>query len=398
VGSPAAAPIRVGIAGTGFAAAAHLDALRRVPGVEVVAVAGSDVERARGLADRFGSATAYGSHFDLLEDPAVEAVHNCTINRRHAEISLAALGSGRHVLSEKPLATDAQESAALVAAAEAAEADGVSSGVCFNYRHYPLVAQLRQMVARGDFGKHHHVHGSYLQDWLLHETDWSWRLDPQQGGLSRAIADIGTHWADLVQHVLGDPIVEVLADLATLHPTRLQPGSETATFGGNGPTGGTPTPVTTEDFGTVLFHLRSGARGSFTVSQTSAGHKNGLAVQVDAATASFAWDQEHPDRAWVGRRSGPNLELVRDASLLDGDAAALVRLPGGHPEGWSDALANAIADFHGGIRARREGREHVSRLATFAEGHERVVLVEAIMRSHHDRRWTPVGSRKEVAA
>jgi predicted dehydrogenase len=394
----ASGPVRVGVAGTGFAAAAHVDALRRLPGVEVVAVAGADGARAREFATRHHIARSWGSHLELVEDPAVEAVHNCTINRRHAEISLAALAAGRHVLSEKPLAMDSGESEALVAAAERAAGDGVLSGVCFNYRHYPLVAELQGMLASGDYGRAHFVHGSYLQDWLLLKTDWNWRLDPEEGGLSRAIADIGTHWADLVQHVLGEPIVEVLADLATLHPTRLRPNETTATFLANGPGEAEAAPVSTEDFGTVLFRLRGGARGSFTVSQTSAGHRNGLDLHIDAATASFTWNQERPDRMWIGRRSAPNLELVRDAALLHDGPAAQVRLPAGHPEGWNDALANAIADFHAGVQAARDGREHRLTIASFRDGHERVKLVEAIMTSHRDQRWTPVGSVREVAA
>jgi predicted dehydrogenase len=391
------AAVRVGVAGTGFAARSHLDALRRLPGIEIVAVAGSDLERARALAADCAGARAYGDHLELLADPQVEAIHNCTVNRRHAEISLAALAAGHHVLSEKPLAMDTRESARLAEAAERAARDGVVSGVCFNYRHYPLVAQLRQMLASGEYGRAHLIHGAYLQDWLLLESDWNWRLDPEEGGLSRAVADIGTHWADLVQHVLGEPIVEVLADLATLHPTRTAPNGSSPTFYGGSAGGGTTRAVTSEDFGTVLFRLRDGARGSFTVSQTSAGRKNGLSFQIDAGSASFAWDQERPDRAWVGRRSEPNLELVRDPSLMHDVAAAQVRLPPGHPEGWSDALANAVGDFYETVRATREGRPHVPTIASFQEGHERVALVEAILRSHQDQRWTRVGAASEVA-
>jgi predicted dehydrogenase len=391
--------IRVGVAGTGFAAASHLDALRRLPGVEVVAVAGSDLRRAQELAERFGVPRAYDDHLALVTDDAVEAVHNCTVNRRHVELSLAALRGERHVLSEKPLALDSDQSAALLEAAERVEPAGVVAAVCFNYRHYPLVAELRQMVASGEYGRHHLVHGSYLQDWLLLDSDWNWRLEPQEGGLSRAVADIGTHWADLVQHVVGEPIVEVLADLGQVHHTRLRPASAATTFSANGGDGECERArVETEDFGSVLFRLRSGARGVFTVSQTSAGRKNGLSFHVDAAAASFAWDQERPDRAWVGRRSQPNLELVRDAGLLHGAAAGMVRLPGGHPEGWADALTNAIADFHAAIRAARDGTPHDRTIASFREGHERVALVEAIVASHRRQRWTRVALAEDVAA
>ncbi|MEA2269129.1 MAG: hypothetical protein QOC64_1739 [Solirubrobacteraceae bacterium] len=316
--------IRVGIAGTGFAAASHLDALARVPEVEVVALSGSDAAHTERLAARHGVEHAYGSHKQLLEHDGLDAIHNCTINRLHHEVSLAALGRGLHVLSEKPLALDSGQSSELAAAAAHA---GVVAAVCFNYRHYPLVAQIRAMLAGGEYGAPHFVHGAYLQDWLLLPTDWNWRLDTADAGLSRAVADIGSHWADLVQHVTGDPIVEVFADLATLHAERLR-----------------------------------------------------------------------PDRAWVGRRTAPNLELVRDPRLLSPRAARMARLPAGHPEGWFDALCGLLDDFYASVAARRRGAEPDSDVATFADGHARVQLVEAIMASATVGRWTALPAAGELAA
>jgi predicted dehydrogenase len=387
--------IRVGVAGTGFAASSHLEALARLPDVEVVAVSGRDPSRTRELAARYG-ARAHEDHFALLDDPSVEAVHNCTINRLHPEVNLGALERGKHVLSEKPLASGGHESAELAAAAERAASDGVVSGVCFNYRHYPLVAQIREMLRTGEHGAPHFVHGGYLQDWLLLRTDWNWRLDEADNGPSRAVADIGSHWSDLVQHVTGDRIVSVLADLGTLHPTRLRPADDRATFATAGDEDGEPVDVETEDFGSVLVRFASGARGSFVVSQTSAGCKNGLSFQVDAARAAFAWDQETPDRAWVGRRGGPNLELVRDPSTLLPRAARLARLPAGHGEGWFDALRNLLADFYAGVDARRTDSEHDSDVATFEEGHARVQLVEAVLASHREQRWCELPVAREV--
>jgi predicted dehydrogenase len=386
--------IRVGVLGTGFAASCHLDALARVPGVEVVAVAGSDEGRADRLAREHGIPHAYAAHAELLEHDGLHAVHNCTINRLHHDVNMAAMARGLHVLSEKPLAIDSRESGELGAEAKRA---GVVAAVCFNYRHYPLVAQIRAMLASGDYGAHHFVHGAYLQDWLLLPTDWNWRLDAADAGASRAVADIGSHWADLVQHVTGDPIVEVFADLATLHSTRMRPEKEVASFAAAGD-GGVPVQVDTEDYGTVLVRFASGARGSFTLSQTSAGVKNGLWFQVDAAEAAFAWRQEDPNRAWVGRRDGPNLELTRDPGALDPRAARLTRLPAGHPEGWFDALRGVVADFYEAVRASGAGREHDGELATFKQGHARVCLVEAVMESHRRQRWAPVAAPSEVVA
>lgn len=391
----------MGVIGTGFAATAHLEALERLPGVDIVAIAGRDRRRTGSIADDHG-ARAYADHEALLADPAVQAVHNCTVNRLHYEVNLAALESDTHVLSEKPLAIDSRQSSELAAAAARAAERGVVSGVCFNYRHYPMVAQIREMLRSGEHGPPHFVHGQYLQDWLLHPDDWNWRVDPVEGGASRAIADIGSHWADLVQHVTGDVIDEVFADLSTLHRTRMRPVHDgRATFAaGDSVDAVKATPVESEDFGTVLLRFRSGARGTFSVSQASAGRKNGLCFQIDAARAALAWDQEHPERAWVGKRSGPNLELVRDPAALLPRAARLARLPAGHPEGWSDALRNLFADFYTAVAASRAGcrEEEDVDVASFDDGHARVVLVEAIVRAHRDERWTRLERAAEVSA
>jgi predicted dehydrogenase len=380
-------PIRVGVAGTGFAARSHLDALARLPRVEVVAVAGSDAARAGEFAAEHGIDTAYGTHAELLDHAGLDAIHNCTINRLHHEVSLAALERGVHVLSEKPLALDQRESGEL---ADAADRAGVVAAVCFNYRHYPVVAHVRAELGGGEYGPHHFVHGGYLQDWLLFPTDRNWRLETVDAGGSRAVADIGSHWADLVQHVTGDSIVEVLADLATLHPTRLRPERVGGTFERAASGEGEPVEIDTEDFGTILVRFASGARGSFTVSQTSAGRKNELWFEVDTAEAAFVWRQMEPNTAWVGRRDGPNLELNRDPAQLDPRAARLTRLPAGHPEGWFDALAGLIGDFYEAVRAAREGRGHQGELASFRDGHQRVCLVDAIVESSRAGRWTRV--------
>jgi len=387
----------VGVVGTGFAARAHLDALRRIPGVDVVAVAGSDPGRTGELAALHG-ARAYCDTLELLDDPAVQAVHTCTVNRLHAEVSLAALERGKHVLSEKPLAIDGGETARLAAAAERAAEQGIVSGVCFNYRYYPLVAQIREMLASGAYGAPHFVHGHYLQDWLLLQSDWNWRLQESENGASRAVADIGSHWSDLVQHVTGDRIVAVFADLGRLYSTRLRPDGDRATFAAAGGEGGDWVDVDGEDFGSVLVRFASGSRGSFTVSQTSAGRENSLRFQIDAAHAAFSWDQEHADRAWVGRRSEPNLELVRDPATMLPGAARLSHLPAGHGEGWNDALCNLVADFYAAVAGRRAGRAVETDVATFRDGHARVQLVEAVVRSHREQRWTEVQAHREVPA
>ncbi|MFL5796835.1 MAG: Gfo/Idh/MocA family protein [Actinomycetota bacterium] len=380
-------PIRVGIVGTGFAASSHLDALARLPGVAVAGVAGSSPDRARAAAERLGiGGLAYPDLEALLGDPEVDAVHNCTPNHLHAQVTLQALAAGKHVLSEKPLAIDSEESARLVAAASGAS---LVTGVCCTYRHFPLIQQVRATLAGGEPGSVHLVHGSYLQDWLLHPDDWNWRLESAKAGPTRAVGDIGSHWVDTVEHVTGDRVVEVMADLGRLYEERLRPVEEVATFA-RGDAEGTRYPVDTEDFGSVLVRLASGARGAFSVSQVSPGRKNRLWFEVDTARAAFVWDQEEPNRLWIGRRDGPNRELVRDPSLLGPSAAPLAHYPGGHQEGWPDALRNLFADFYAAVAGRGRGELYQPTFASFEDGHHVVQVVEAVAESHRTRSWIPV--------
>lgn len=388
--------MKVGVVGTGFSAAAHIEALRRLPGVEVAAIVGRTPERAREAAKRLCVPRALGSVEELLADEEIRVVHNCTPNDLHYGINRAVLESGRHLLAEKPLARDTREAAAL--AALAAASPGVS-GVCFNYRHFPLVQELRTLVAEQRHGPVHLVHGVYLQDWLLHETDWSWRLDPARNGASRVVADIGSHWLDLVEHVLGDRVMSVCASLGVLHETRVRPSSEPTTFGQPGAgSPGTRYRVSTEDFAVVLVRFASGLLGSLTVSQVSAGHKNRLEIELDAAEATYAWDQERPNMLWIGHRDRPNEQLVRDPALLSSGAAGIARLPGGHQEGWSDALRNLCADFYAAVEARERGEPYPATFASFEDGRHVVELTQAVLESSAAGVWTDVGTVEKVSA
>jgi predicted dehydrogenase len=380
-------PVRVAVIGTGFAGGSHVEALRRVPGIEVVAVAGSSGERAQAAADRLQVPVATGDYRTLLDDAAIDAVHNCTPNDLHHEITAAALDAGKHVLAEKPLAMSSRETADLVARAERA---GTVTGVCFNYRHYPLVAEARAMLADGRAGRPHLIRGAYLQDWLLDAADWNWRLQSERSGASRAIGDIGSHWMDLLQHVTGRRIARVYARLGRLHEKRLRPAGPTQTFDRGGGAGAEPVAVDTEDFATVLFELDDGCPGVFTVSQVTPGKRNGLTFEIDAGAVSLAWDQELPNALHIGRRDRPNEVLVRDPALLSPAAAALAHYPAGHEEGWPDGLKNLVLDFYAGVRARRRGEPHDSSVATFADAHRITRAVEAILESQRDGSWVDI--------
>src|SRR5258705_1780903 len=241
--------IGMGLVGPGFVGAHHIDAVRRLGFVDVVGIAASSEGSARKKADALGVAKAYGSYDALIDDPAVDVVHNTTPNYLHVPVVLAALARGKHVVSDKPLAMTAADAKKLY---EAARKAGVVHAVTFNYRGNPLVQQAREMIAGGDLGRVHFVHGAYLQDWLLQDTDFSWRLEPEKGGRTSAVGDIGSHWCDLVQHVVGQRIVEVLAELTTVIDTRQKPATTTEAFAGASDAAREPFAVRSEDLASIL--------------------------------------------------------------------------------------------------------------------------------------------------
>jgi len=212
--------IGMGIVGAGFIGPHHVDAVRRLGYVDVLALAGTSERSAREKAAALNIPKAYGSYDELLADPAIDVVHNATPNYRHYPVNAAIIAKGKHVVSDKPLALSADEARKL---RDQAVKAGVFHAVTFNYRGNPLIQQARHSVASGKIGKPTFVHGYYIQDWLLRDTDYSWRLDVDKGGASSALGDIGSHWCDLVQHVTGLRITHVLGDLTTVIPTRKKP-------------------------------------------------------------------------------------------------------------------------------------------------------------------------------
>ncbi len=383
--------IGMGLVGPGFVGAHHIDAVRRLGFVDVVAIAASSEASARKKADALGVAKAYGSYEALVADPDVHVVHNTTPNYLHVPVILAALGRRKHVVSDKPLATTAGDARRLLDAARDA---GVVHAVTFNYRGNPLVQQAREMIAGGELGDVHFIHGAYLQDWLLEETDFSWRLEPDKGGESSAVGDIGSHWCDLVQHVTGRRIVEVLADLTTVIGTRLKPAESIEAFARGGRDRRQAVSIHCEDLASILLRFEGGAKGSVSVGQVCAGHKNGLWFEVNGRQASVRWLQERQNELWIGRRNAANATLAKDPSLLAPAARAYAHLPGGHQEGWADAFCNVIRDVYSFIAAGRQMSDHrPPAFATFEDGYHAACIVDAILESHRRGAvWTSVGS------
>jgi predicted dehydrogenase len=374
--------LRALVVGPGFIGLVHADALRR-NGVEVVGFVGSGSEAGRQRAEVFGT-RFYASLAEALATGAVDCVHIATPNHLHAPLAEEAIAAGKHVVCEKPLAMNVAEGERLLDLARQA---GIVHAVNFNFRFYTLVRQMRAMVRDGSLGPVYLVHGGYLQDWLLYETDWNWRLDPALGGSLRAVADIGSHWLDLAEFVTGQQPVALCADLHTFLPVRRRPSRPVETFSGKelAPDEYEPVAMETDDYASVLLDFDGGARGTMTVSQVSAGRKNRLELEISGADASLAWTSERIEELWIGHRNRANELLLRDPPALAPEARAVSTSPGGHAEGYIEthrALFRAVyeAIAAGGPPAEPD-------YPTFAAGVRSLRLGGAIARSARERRW-----------
>lgn len=351
--------LRAAIIGAGFMGAVHARSVRAAGGT-VVTVASSTPERSVEAAARLGAERPSTAE-EAATAPDVDVVHVCTPNRLHLRVVEQALAAGKHVVCEKPLATELGGARRMAAAVP----DGVVASVPFVYRFYPAVREARGRVAAGELGPLHVLHGGYLQDWLSRETDDNWRVDPELGGASRAFADIGVHWCDLVEFVSGHRIRRLTARLRTAFGSRAR--------------GATPT----EDLATVLFETGEGALGSVVVSQVSVGRKNKLTFSIDGAAASLAFDQEVPETLWVGGRAAN--QTVYRASEGETHGARYDRVPAGHPQGYQDCFDAYVADVHDAIRG-----EAPDGLPTFADGVRAAVLTDAVLAAARSDSWVEV--------
>jgi predicted dehydrogenase len=375
--------IKTAIFGTGFMGRVHLEAVRRVESVQAAAIAGRNEAAARNLGDAF-SVPSMTDYHDVLRDAAIEAVHICTPNAQHFSMVKDALQAGKHVICEKPLTTTVAEAEELVALAAK---KGVRNCTCHNLRYYPMVQQMRRMREAGDLGDILVLQGTYSQDWLLYDTDWNWRVETKAGGASRCMADIGSHWFDMAEHITGLRVTSVCADLQTFHPTRKQPKHSVETFANKlmGPEDYIETPVDTEDFGAVVFRMGTRTRGCMTASQVAAGRKNGLSIEIYGTKSSVAWNQERPDELWQGHRDVGNEIYIKDPSLLKPGARGYADLPGGHSEGYDDTFKQVFRRFYASI-AKVDAPEYPQ----FVDGLRQMEILNSVLESNRKRGWVDV--------
>ena len=378
--------IGAAVIGSGFIGTVHIEALRRI-GVKVHGLLGSTPERGTERAQLLGVPRAYASLDELLADQAVDVVHVTSPNHLHFPQTKQILAAGRHVVCEKPLAMTSDESSELV---RLAAISGKVAAVNFNLRFYPLNHHVRKVVRDGDLGNVRLISGRYFQDWLLMETDWNWRLQPEQGGALRAVGDIGSHWLDLTSFITGLKVQSVMADLETFIQTRQQPAGPVETFSTERAADTVATKVGTEDVANILLRYEGGARGIVAISQISPGRKNSLQYEIDGSLGAAAWDSEQPDQVWTGHRDRPNEILIKNPALMNDAGRRIAALPGGHVEGFADTFAATFRTVYADVGEGSMNPDPI--YATFSDGHEEMLVGDAIAQSSRSGAWTDVAT------
>lgn len=383
--------IKVGIIGAGLMGPIHIEALRRLGFVKVVALCDSNRRRVEEEAKELSIPKVYLDYRKLLEDEEIEVVHDCLPNFMHFEVNKAIMEAGKKVISEKPLGMSSSESKRLV---EIAKKTDSFNAINFNYRYFPLNQQVKAMISKGELGKINIIQGCYLQDWLLYDTDYNWRLDSEIGGASFAVSDLGSHWLDLIQHITGLKITSVFADLRTIIPARKYPKEhgEALTFTKRKlkPEDYMKKKINTEDYASLLLRFNNGAKGVFTTSQLCPGRKCRIFYEIDGSKCAVSWNHEKANKLWIGYRDKANEVLLRDPTLIYEEARPYAHYPGGHDEGWPDDIKNIFNNIYQFIREEKSVFEDEPSFPTFVDGHKMMLLVEAALRSNKEQKWIEV--------
>ena len=380
----------IAVVGTGFIGPVHVEAIRRNPELaEVRAIAGVSEEDAAAAAAKLNIPVYTGDYTELLKRDDIDVVHICTPNFLHYPMVKECLNSGKHVLCEKPLALTSDEAREL--AALAAEKN-LKGAVNYNLRYYPMIQEIKVLNEEGSAGEVFAIQGAYLQDWLMHETDYSWRLESKLSGKSRAVADIGTHWMDMVQYVTGLKIKKVFAQFGRMYDQRKKSADgndQTFDKGTKKDTSGYVSyDVDTEDYAQILFMFDNNAIGSLTVSQVSAGYKNYLEIRQTGTKATYSWHSEAPNSIKIGHRDRPNEILMKDPSLLHDRPGSMSAFPGGHQEGYGETVKYMLRDFYSDLLGL-DGSASAD-YPTLEDGTAEMVLCEAVIKSVELNDWVEV--------
>lgn len=377
---------KVAVIASGFTGQQHIEAIRRIPGNEVVALVDTNAEILAAKASALGVEKTYTDYKQMIEQIQPDVIHNCTPNGLHYEINKYAMERGIHVYCEKPLAITVEQGEELVCIARE---KNVAAGVNFNYRNNAMIQEMRERVVNGSVGRIFHVTGQYVQDWMMLDSDYNWRLTANMGGTSRTIADIGSHWFDTTQCAMGKKIVAVHAETLTVHPFRKKPTEEVETFAKAEGDAFELVPIHTEDAAFIMVRFEDGTLGNLNLSQVSGGHLNDFRIEISGEKCSMEWQQERCDTLTIGTREF-GTQVIRTApGGLTGNANRYTCLPGGHPDGWADALKNAIREYYASITNGCYAQEGMA-YATFADGVYIMKLVDACMQSAKSGQWVTI--------
>jgi predicted dehydrogenase len=379
--------INVAVIGTGYIGPVHIEALRRISGVVVKGVTDANRELARKTAEKYGIEKVYGDYTEVLDDPSIDVVHICSPNSLHFPMNKAAIERGKHILSEKPLAMTLEEARELT---ERAEKKGIVTGIDFCYRYYPVVLEMALRVRRGDAGAVRMATGTWFQDWLSWDTDYTWRLQKSESGDSNISADLGSHWFDLVQFSTGLRVTEVMADFATLIPVRKKPKRQVLAFEKVTDVPFDEITIELEEYSAILFRLSNGAPGSFTTSQAAIGRKSDTEFQIYGSTCSYAWNHKRSNEMWIGHRDKANETLIESNVLQDPATAVYSSLPTGHPMGYHDAVLNLMRDFYDVVKAGGKEPQRALPRPTFRTGYDEMRILKAVVESNRKRGWVKV--------
>ncbi len=374
--------IRVGIIGMGYIGESHIEAVRRIGSCKLVAIADTNYELACQKAEMYGIEKVYASVDELLSDKDIDVVHNCTPNFLHKQINEKIIRSGKHLFSEKPLTMNYEEAKSLLEIKK--QFPNTHAAVNFNYRMNPMVQEIRARIKNGEAGDIRIITGSYEQDWLMYDTDYSWRLEPEVSGNSCCIADIGSHWMDIIQHVTGHKIVSVMGDVVTVIPVRKKPAKQQETFRDDVSEDYIEVEVKNEDYAAVMFKTDKGATGVFHVTELAAGRGCNFNFEINGSVLSYGWNQEENDKMWVGRRGGDNSVIKRNPNLISQSAKPYTSLAMGHPEGWNDAFKGNIYAFYKFLADGGKGERIYS---TLEDAAYIVKLTEKIIESSKKKTW-----------
>ena len=376
--------LRVGVIGIGFIGAAHVEALRRLGYVDVVAVANHNngAQKAKELFVEHG----YDDYREMIDKESLDAVHICTPNNTHYKMAMYAMEHGVNVMLEKPFTMTIEEAEKLCSYAKEHQ---IVTGVNHSLRMNPQVQQMKAMVQSGEVGDIYAVTGCYLQDWLYLDSDWSWRLEPELSGKTRAFSDIGTHWIDMVENITGQRAVEVLAEFEIVHKTRKKPKKQVATFSGMAlrPEDYEDVPIKTEDWCSILFRFENGAIGSVNVSQVTAGRKNQQVISISGSKCALHWDSEDSQELWIGRRETFNQKAPKDPSILSKAAQSVIGYPGGHVEGFPDTFKMQFEKYYQSVLNKDTSKKD---FANFEDGLREMILNERVYESAQKRAWVKI--------